>query len=171
MVVEASRWDRGSLFDLRGRQMSHQQEKPKVGRNVEVEINQSVNEECRARHNPRKLQSPWKRKITLPEKRERLEKQNREEPGAAETAQGARFCKGLQVIIVGVVDDFGVIKSFVGWVRDSQSAEARAREWMVKKDVPGTLAHGGTLALSYFECLQRGKALQDPVNSQPGDDH
>src|SRR5207249_7284958 len=86
--------------------MSHQEEEPKVGWDVEVEVHQSVHQESRAGNYSGKLQRPWKRKITLPEKGKRFEKQNPEEPGAAQTAQRARFSKSLQVIVMRVIDDF-----------------------------------------------------------------
>src|ERR671922_948824 len=135
--------------------MRHQEEQPKVGRDVEVEVHQGVHEESRAGHNSRKLQSPGKGKVPQPKKGKRLEKQNPEEPGAAQTAQRARFSKGFQVIVVRVIDDFAVIQGLVGRVDDLQSSESRAGEWMVQKNVPRAPAHGCTLALSDFKRLQR----------------
>src|SRR5437762_41266 len=151
--------------------MSHQEEKPKVGWDVEVEVDQSVHQESRAGNYSGKLQRPWKRKITLPEKGKRFEKQNPEEPGAAQTAQRARFNKSLQVIVVRVIDDFGVIKGLIRRVRDLKSAESGAGERMAEKNAPGASAHGGALPFSDFERLHGRKALQDSADAQPSNDH
>src|SRR5690242_19470378 len=67
-MTVAARWrHRRGQLNFRGGQMRHQEEKPKVGRDVEVEVDQSMHEESRARNSSRKLQSPWKREIPLPE--------------------------------------------------------------------------------------------------------
>src|SRR5881394_1926709 len=151
--------------------MSHQEEKPKVGWDVEVEVDQSVHQESRAGNYSGKLQCPGKRKITLPEKGKRFEKQNPEEPGAAQTAQRPRFSKSLQVIVVRVIDDFAVIKGLIRRVRDLKSAQSGTGERMVEKNVPGASAHGGALPFSDFERLYGRKALQDSANTQPSNDH
>src|SRR5690242_17630546 len=146
---------RRRLLNLRGGQMSHQEEKPKVGRDVEVEVDQSVHQKSRASHNSGELQGPGKRKVTLPKKGKGFEKQNPEEPSAAQAAQHARSSKGFQVVVVSVIHDFAVIKSFVGRVHNLQSAESRARERMVQKNAPGATAHCSTLALGDLKRLQR----------------
>src|SRR5690348_12230336 len=134
--------------------MRHQEEKPKVGRDVEVEVDQSMHEESCARNSSRKLQSPWKREIPLPEQGKRFEKQNPEQPGAAQSAQHARFGKGFQIIVVRVIDDLGVIKGFIGRIHDLESAKSGAGKRMVQKNVPSAPAHSGALPLGEFERLQ-----------------
>src|SRR5690242_15838008 len=170
--MAAANWRYGrSLLDLRGGQMSHQEEKPKVGRDVEVEVDQSVHQKSRACNYSGKLQSPGEREITLPEKRKRFEKQNPEEPGTAETAQRARLGKSFQVIVVRVIDDFGVIKGLIRRIHDLKGAESGAGKRMVEENVPGARSHGTTLARGDFECLHGGKALQDSAHAQPSNDH
>ena len=148
-------------------QVRHKEKKPEISRDVEVEVDQRMHEQSSTSHDSRKLQGSHKGKVILAEAREGFEQQSREKPGTTGTAQDACFGKGLQVVVVGVIDDFSVIESFVGRIHDLQRAESRACQRMVQENVPGASAHGGALAFSHFQRLERGEALQNLANAEP----
>src|SRR5689334_6827809 len=120
-------WRWRKLLDFRGSQMRHEEEKPEIGWNMEVEVDQGMHQESGARHSSRDLQGTGKRKVILAKMQNGLAQQNYEEPGTAEAAQHAGFCEGLKIIIVRVIDNFAVVQSFVARINDLQRAESRAR--------------------------------------------
>ena len=141
------RWGRRRRLLNFGRcQVRHKEKKPEISRDVEVEVDQRMHEQSSTSHDSRKLQGSHKGKVILAEAREGFEQQSREKPGTTGTAQDACFGKGLQVVVVGVIDDFSVIESFVGRIHDLQRAEC------LPADGPGKCAR--SLGAWRRACLQ-----------------
>jgi len=71
------------LLHVGGCQVRHKEKKPKIGRDVEVEVNQGVHEKSCASHDSGELQGACKRRVILAETRKGLAQQNYEKPGTA----------------------------------------------------------------------------------------
>ena len=76
----------------------------------------------------------------------------------------------FEVVVVRVVDDFSVVLRLVGGKDGLQRAEAGAGVFVVEKDAPGVLAHRGALAGGDFETLERGEAVENLFDAEPGDE-
>src|SRR4029077_9280620 len=67
-----------------------------------------------------------------------------------------------------VIDDLSIVKRFVRRIDDLKSAESCSGNGMMKKDPPGVAAHGGPLTGGSLEGLERGEALQNLSDAEPG---
>jgi hypothetical protein len=110
MTRPLGRGGRRGRLDVGGRQVSHQEKKKRVRGDVQVEIDEAMHEEAGASQQAGELQGPWKRMMGLAQFFEGFEEQDAEKPGTTEAAEKSGFGKGLEVIVVGVVDDLAVVE-------------------------------------------------------------
>ena len=82
---------RRDLLNLGGGQVGHQEEKQEIGRDVKIEIDESMHEEARASHQPRELQCPGKRMVELAHAFQGLGRQNGKKPSTAKPSQKTRL--------------------------------------------------------------------------------
>jgi hypothetical protein len=108
--VAMGRGWRSGLVDLRSSQVSHEEKEEGVGGNVQVEIDETVNEKAAASHQSAELQSRGKRVIQLAKTLYELPEQDTQKPRATEASEQTCFGQGLKVVVVGMVDDFSVVK-------------------------------------------------------------
>jgi hypothetical protein len=170
-MVAASGGRRSGTKNVGSGEISHQEKKKGVARDVEIEIDQTVHEEAGATDKARKMESGGEGLVLQEHTTERTKKQSTEKPGAARGTGDSGFGQSFEVIIVCVIDNFGVVQRFVGWEDSLQSAKTGAGPGMFAEDVPRVQAHGGAFARGYFEGLHGGKALEDLPDAQPGNQH
>src|SRR6266851_5091794 len=118
-------------------EISHKEKKQGVARDVEIEIDQTVHEEADATDKTRKMESEGEGLVLQEHTTERTKKQSAEKPGAARNTDDSGFGQSFEVIIVCVIDNFGVVQGFVRWENSLQSAETGAGPRMFAEDVPG----------------------------------
>jgi hypothetical protein len=75
------------LLDFRGGQVSHQEKQQCVRRDMQVEIDETVDEKTRASHETGELQGSSERTIELPETLQRLDQEDAEKPGATDATE------------------------------------------------------------------------------------
>ena len=160
---------RTGLADFRGGQVRHEEKQQSVCRNVEIEIDEAVREKPQARDETRELDGRSKGPYRLRQAPKRIEQQNAQKPNTAQAAGNARFRETLEVVIVGVIDDFSVIESLVSREDQLESAETGARPGMVQENVPGVGAHGGAFSNRHFQGLHGRKPFDELLDAKPGD--
>jgi hypothetical protein len=106
--------------------VSHQEKQESVGGDVEVEIDKTVNQKAAASCHAGELQRGGKRGIELAKPFYGLPEQNTQKPSATEPPEYARFGQGLEVVVVGMVDDSPVVKGFVRRINNLQGAKTRS---------------------------------------------
>src|SRR5882724_342610 len=120
--MAGGRWLRGSLLDFCGGKVGDEKKQEGVGGDVQIEIDKAMHKKPGAGHETGELQGPGKGIVELAQTLQGLGQQDTDEPGAAEATGNASFRKGLQIVVVRVIDDLPVIESFIGWVDDLQRA-------------------------------------------------
>src|SRR5258707_12276461 len=97
------------------------------------------------------------------------EQEQTDKPGETQSAENARFGQRFEVIIVRMIDDLSIIKSFIERIDGLERAETRAEYWMAEKDAPSSMAHGGALVFVNFKRLQAAETRQKLIYAEPGD--
>ena len=69
-----------------------------------------------------------------------------------------------------MIDGLSVIKSFIERIDGLERAKTRAENWMVQKDAPSSMAHGGALVFVNFERLQAAETRQNLIYAEPGNE-
>ena len=69
-----------------------------------------------------------------------------------------------------MVDDFSIVLRLVGGEDGLQRAEPGAGVFVIEKNAPGVLSHRGALAGGDFEILERGEAIENLLDAEPGDE-
>ena len=148
--TRASRFgnQRCGLTNLACSKVCHEKKEKKVSRNVQIEINEAVREKAEAGDKGRKLECGSKSSVGLRQAPERIEKQNTQEPKAAQATRNTSFCKGLEIIVMSVIDDLSVIESFISGKDNLESRRGRCPS----RDGPGKSA---TCRLSWTRVFRR----------------
>src|SRR5438445_12715605 len=101
---------RSRLANLDRSQVSHEEKQEGIGWDVQVEVDKTVNQNSGASHQAGELQRPGKRVIDIAQPLYGLPKQDTQKPGTTERSEQTRFGEGLEIVVVGMVDDFSVVK-------------------------------------------------------------
>ena len=167
LVRERRRWTTNWL-DLGSGEGGDKKKEQGVRGDVQIEVDQAVNEKAGTPDKRGQVERYGKRRSRMKQTAPGFEKPNTEERGAAETAKKSSFGEGFDVVVVGMIDDFAVIESFVPRINGLKSSEAGAEERMVEENVPRSSPHRDALAIGNLEGLHGGESLQDLANSEPG---
>ena len=122
----------GGLTNLAGSKVCQEKKEEKVSWNVHIEINEAVREKAEAGNKDRKLEGGSKSSVGLRQAPERMEKQKSQEPKATQATRNTSFCKGLEIIVVSVIDDLSVIQGFI-----SRKDKLQRPETVPSRDDPG----------------------------------
>src|SRR5260370_41481291 len=113
-MVAASGGRRSGTKNVGSGEISHQEKKQSVARDVEIEIDQTVHEEAGATDKARKMESGGEGLVLQEHTTERTKKQSTEKPGAARGTGESGFGQSFAAIIVGVSDKFRVVTGLGG---------------------------------------------------------
>lgn len=137
---------------------------------MEVEIDQAVYQKATTAEESGEVERCGEGFVSLEELAKRDEEQSAEEPGAADAAGDSGFRELLEVVVVRVIDDFSIVLRFVGRENGLQRAESCAGVFVVEENAPGVLTHRGALAGGDFEILERGEAVENLFDAEPGNE-
>jgi hypothetical protein len=98
------------LRDFGGSQQTHEQEQQQVRRNMQIEVDQAVHQQSAASGPSAQPQRIRERIAFALQKTQPTNGHDAQKPSAAEPADPAGFGQSLQIIVVGVVHDFPVVK-------------------------------------------------------------
>jgi len=113
---------RRSLLNLRCGEVRHEKKQKGVGGNVQIEIDEAMHKKPAAGHQTGELQGPGKGIVELAQSLHGFGQQDADEPGATQATGNASFRKGLQIVVVSVIDDLPIVESFIGRIDDLQRA-------------------------------------------------
>ena len=119
MVVRRATAER-FVSDFSAGQASHHEKEQGISRNVQIEIDKAVNQKRSAGGESGEMQGGSEWLIGLQKLSQRYEKERAEEPGAQQTASETGFSERLDIIVVGMIDDLGVVQGFIRGINDLQ---------------------------------------------------
>jgi hypothetical protein len=157
------------LANLGRGQVGHEEKEESITWNVQVEIDETVREKPETSDKSRELNRRSKGSNGLRQAPKRIEEQDTKKPNAAQAAGNAGFRETLEVIIVGVIDDFSVVESLVSGEDQLEGPEPRARPGMIQENAPGVGAHGGAFSNGHFEGLQGRESFDELLHTEPRD--
>src|SRR6266404_9287777 len=103
---------------------------------MKIEVHETVHQKSATGDQAGEVQRGGKGFIGDQQLFQRSEEQKTQKRGAAECANQAGVGQHLQVIVVGVINKFGVIQAFVGGQDDGEGAQSGAGPGVIGKDMP-----------------------------------
>ena len=134
--------------------MSRQKEEQGIGRNMKVEIDQTVYQKGTTAEESGEVQRRGKGLVSLEDLAKSDEKKRAEEPSAANSAGDSSFGEHFEIVVVSMVNDFAIVLGLVGGEDGLKRAEAGAGVFVVEKDAEGVLPHRGAFTGGDFESLE-----------------
>jgi len=151
-----------------GGEEGHQEEEVGVGGDVEIEVDETVNEEAATAGKSGEAERGDEGELRILQRAQSGDQENADKPCAANPSENSGFGEGFEIVIVNVVDDFSVVQRFIGRIDDLRGAEPGAENGMIEEDAPRAVSHGGALSFFYLHRLQAAEAGENFADADPG---
>ena len=121
---------------------------------MKIEVDQTVNQDATTTGEAGEPQSRCERNIGFLQRAQAGKEKQPYKPGATQSSGNPCFGKRFEVVVMSVIDDLSIVKSFVGRLDGFKCAESRTEKRMIQKNAPCAVTHGSALVLLDLERLQ-----------------